>query len=372
MERGVWPWQCAIARVLPSSAQATDERFGEFRDISLSFERAMANLPRHTMDAIAKTNVCKSPLSQSSDDTALAVGASAYLIMVCGGIPGTMLRLGDDDTLLGRSTECTFQFYDGTVSRRHALVSIDTRGEVYLCDLGSTNGSFVNGKRIGSNRPVRLQDGDRFQLGTSVVLKLVRLDPNDEEFQRVLFERTVRDALTGLYNRGFFLSQIRALAARSAALEMGLAVLMLDVDHFKAVNDCHGHEAGDVVLKSVASVLRESTRAEDLVARYGGEEFVVALPVSAPDLACDRAERIRHNLAQRVIYAGRTQVRVTASVGLAFGAPSRVRDEMALIRMADEALYQAKAAGRNRVIFGHLDVSLVCPTTDSAEFVAVR
>ena len=108
----------------------------------------------------------------------------------------------------------------------------------------------------------------------------------------------------GLYHRAYFLSQIGSLAERYAASGIGMAILMLDVDHFKQINDRYGHVAGDDVLREVAAVIRESTRAEDLVARYGGEEFVIALPVSLASLAVRRAERIRVELAARTIAAG--------------------------------------------------------------------
>ena len=149
-----------------------------------------------------------------------------------------------------------------------------------------------------------LRIGDRVQLGARVVFKVVRLDPHDERFQRDMFERTVRDTLTGLHHRAYFLSQVGVLAERYASAGIGMAVLMLDIDHFKQINDRFGHVAGDEVLREVATVIRESTRAEDLVARYGGEEFVVALPVSLATLAVQRAERIRAELAARTIDAG--------------------------------------------------------------------
>jgi diguanylate cyclase (GGDEF)-like protein len=143
---------------------------------------------------------------------------------------------------------------------------------------------------------------------------------------------------------------------------------MLDVDHFKRINDRYGHLAGDAVLREIAAGIRESTRPEDLVARYGGEEFVVALPVSVPDLATERAERIRANQAARRILAGGEEIRVSVSIGLAFGPPGRVRDELTLIEMADQALYQAKAAGRNRIAFGWPGSSPDSQVTQSAEF----
>src|SRR5262249_19728339 len=150
----------------------------------------------------------------------------------------------------------------------------------------------------------------------------------------------------------------------------GLAILMLDIDHFKQVNDRYGHMAGDDVLREVAAVIRESTRVEDLVARYGGEEFVIALPVSLIVLASQRAERIRLALARRRIDAPNHEVRVTASLGLAFSPPAWPRNERALIISADQALYQAKAQGRNRVVVA--PVTAQCTTrTESSIIVAV-
>jgi diguanylate cyclase (GGDEF)-like protein len=320
------------------------------------------------MDAKANTLICAAPLSQDDPETVIVPPNLAYLIVVAGEIPGTMVRLNDRGTTLGRSADSSFPISDITVSRQHAFLSVDENGTVYLRDDGSTNGTFVNGKRVTAFRQVSLDDGDRIQLGTSVVLKLARLDPNDELFQREMFERTVRDNLTGLYNRAYLINQIGVLAERNAAQGMGLAVLMLDIDHFKRVNDRYGHLVGDGVLREVASVIRESTRSEDLVARFGGEEFVVALPISVAQLALDRADRIRTNLAERRIRTEGQEIQVTASIGLAFGPPGRTRNEMALIMTADEALYQAKAQGRNCVVLGRQAMQISPSPTESAEF----
>jgi two-component system, cell cycle response regulator len=323
------------------------------------------------MDAKANTHICVSPVTQLDTQKKVTALHSAYMLVVSGGIPGTMVRLSEQGTSLGRSGESAFQISDITVSRDHAVVMTDEMGTVQIRDEGSTNGTFLNGKRIHAHRLVDLADGDRVQLGTKIVFKLVRLDPNDEQFQREMYERTVRDALTGLYNRAYLLNQIGVLAERSASQGIGLAVLMLDIDHFKQINDRYGHLAGDDVLRQVAAVIRESTRSEDLVARFGGEEFVVVLPVSVPDLAADRAERIRSNLAERTVMAEGIGIRVTASIGLAFAPAGRSRNEMALIMTADEALYRAKADGRNRVVFGHRAMQLERRQTESAEFAVV-
>ena len=323
------------------------------------------------MDAKANTLVCVSPLSQSDPDKRMAGSHSTFMLVVSGGIPGTMVPLSEEGTRLGRSADNSFQINDITVSREHAFVMVDNLGSVHIRDEGSTNGTYLNGKRIKPQRLVEVADGDRVQLGTTVVLKLVRLDPKDEQFQREMFERTVRDTLTGLYNRAYLLNQIGVLAERSASQGIGLAVLMLDIDYFKQINDQHGHLVGDGVLRQVAAILRESTRAEDLVARFGGEEFVVVLPVSVPDLATERAERIRSNLAERRLVAPGVEIRVTASIGLAFAGPESARNAMALITTADEALYQAKADGRNRVVFGHGGLQRAARQTESTEFASL-
>ena len=314
------------------------------------------------MDEMSTTIVCGTLMASAQGSTAATL--PMYLIVVSGDIPGAMLRLPADGLRLGRASDNSYQFHEISISRYHAAFGVDEAGAVWLTDQGSTNGTFVNGRRLAPHLPARVKDGDRIQLGSVITLKFVRLDPYDEQFQREMFERTVRDALTNLYNRAYFLNQVDTLAELSAARGLGLAILMLDIDHFKRINDTYGHDVGDAVLREVAAVLRESTRPEDLVARYGGEEFVAALTVAAPDQAHERAERIRANLAARRIIAGGARLRVTASLGLAFAPIGRVPSVAALITAADRCLYQAKRTGRDRVVF-RLDLSDVDPSTIS-------
>jgi diguanylate cyclase (GGDEF)-like protein len=264
-----------------------------------------------------------------------------------------MLPISRTGTRIGRSHENNVRFPDLSVSRRHATILSDAQGEVWLTDLNSSNGSFINGAPVLSQLPHRIRDGDRIRLGKSVVVKFVRLDPCDEQFQKELFERTVRDPLTKLYNRAFFLEQLDSLAALCSYRGLGLAVLMLDVDNFKRVNDTHGHAAGDAVLHEVAAVLREATRNDDLICRYGGEEFVLAVPVASPDQASERAERICSSLSMRRIELSESDAQglhVTASVGLAFANADRLHSAADLVATADQCLYQAKNGGRNRVV----------------------
>jgi diguanylate cyclase (GGDEF)-like protein len=290
-----------------------------------------------------------------------ARGGSAlpkYLIVVKGSIPGAMLRLSLGETRLGRGAGNTYQLQERCISRYHALLRADAKGEVWLTDLGSTNGTHLNGSRLQEYAPTRIKDGDRIQLGSAIVVKYVHLDPSEERFQREMFERTVRDSLTNLYNRWFFLNQVGSLAEFGSRRGLGLAVLMLDLDHFKRINDSFGHDTGDAVLRGVAAVLRESTRPEDLVARYGGEEFVLALPAAAADQATERAERIRTTLASRPIPAPSGELNVTASLGLAYARPGRLGSPNALITAADRCLYQAKRTGRDRLVIGEAPILL--------------
>ena len=302
------------------------------------------------MDENGVTNVFDridlSVVDDSRDSPALPI----YLIVLDGGIPGAMLRLAAGGTRLGRAPDNVLQLPEGSVSRYHAYLKADDDGMVRLTDLGSTNGTYLNGERVAEHTPVVLRDGDRLRFGSTMVLKFVRPDPCEERFQREMFDRAVRDPLTGLYNRAFFLDQVCPLADRGHRKGLGLAVMLLDIDHFKAVNDTYGHAAGDVALREVAAVLRQSTRAEDLVARYGGEEFVLALPVATLDLAAERAERVRRSLASRRIFAEGHPLRITASIGLAFTTAQRPTPPSALIGVADRHLYHAKDAGRNRVV----------------------
>lgn len=158
------------------------------------------------------------------------------------------------------------------------------------------------------------------------------------------------DALTGLNNRGEFQRQLKEEEERARRYHRSLSLLMLDVDHFKHVNDTHGHQAGDEVLRALAARLREQIRPVDHAARYGGEEFVVILPETSNEGALDLAERLRMAVAGTVVPVaeGRT-IPITISIGVAT-FPADAGSEAALIAAADAALYAAKQGGKNRVV----------------------
>jgi diguanylate cyclase (GGDEF)-like protein len=136
---------------------------------------------------------------------------------------------------------------------------------------------------------------------------------------------------------------------RVGRYQSAFSALMIDVDHFKSINDQHGHPAGDGVLREMAQVLRETLRAVDALGRYGGEEFVALLPHTGAEEARQTAERIRFHVQRRVFHAGASEVRISVSVGVATCPGPGIDSADALLREADKALYRAKEAGRNRV-----------------------
>ena len=161
---------------------------------------------------------------------------------------------------------------------------------------------------------------------------------------RRLEELTRTDPLTELRNRRSFDQEFVTRFEHARRYSRPLAVAMIDVDHFKQINDEHGHQAGDEVLQHVGSILRRCTRQTDLVARYGGEEFVIVLPETPLFEALQFAEKVRSSVA-----AAPMPMRVTVSIGLAATPHTRFKDAESLLRAADEALYRAKENGRNRV-----------------------
>jgi two-component system, cell cycle response regulator len=166
-----------------------------------------------------------------------------------------------------------------------------------------------------------------------------------------LFERvrnlSIRDGLTGLYNHRHIMELVQGEFDRAGRYQDLFSVLMIDIDHFKRVNDEHGHQAGDAVLSEIANVIQGCLRTVDFVGRYGGEEFVVLLPQTRHEEAMQTAERVRNEVAQ-IFHAPGSTLQVTVSIGVAT-APSELADTATgLIREADKALYRAKSAGRDR------------------------
>jgi diguanylate cyclase len=163
-----------------------------------------------------------------------------------------------------------------------------------------------------------------------------------------LSDQANRDPLTHLYNRRYLDSSLLQAMARCQRARQPLALILVDIDRFKKINDTHGHQAGDQVLISLGEQLAGMARADDVACRYGGEEFILVLPGMSLDTACDRAEELRASFACKLVAYGDVSLQATLSIGIAV-YPEHGASADALIRSADIALYQAKDAGRNSI-----------------------
>ena len=182
--------------------------------------------------------------------------------------------------------------------------------------------------------------------------KCADLDRMNRDLERkgLELEQLARvDPLTGLYNRRFFEERFYVEFARSQRYRVPLGCLMLDIDHFKSVNDTYSHQAGDKALKELALAMRRTLRDVDLLARYGGEEFVAVLPETSPTDAKLVAERLRAGVAALTFAHDTQALKITVSIGVSTYPDPAIADPEALLRVADDALYKAKKAGRNRV-----------------------
>jgi two-component system, cell cycle response regulator len=271
---------------------------------------------------------------------------NAYLIVLSGRSVGKMYKVPAGEHTLGRSTDADIRLDDEGVSRLHAKMVRTDDGFVQLHDLESTNGTYVNGAKV---REFALSDGDRIQVGSVTILKFSYQDSLEEQFQQQLYESATRDPLTQAYNKRFFTEQLDKDFSHAARHGLQLSLLMLDVDHFKAINDTHGHPAGDHVLQRMAATLMGSLRTEDAFCRIGGEEFAVIMRDCAEDDAVPLAERLRGLVEKTEFVYGGQALPITISIGITGLDAERHPDSAALVADADRCLYEAKRSGRNRV-----------------------
>ncbi len=257
-----------------------------------------------------------------------------------------MLMLESDRLTVGRDRSAGLRLPDSSVSRIHAEFVRDESGFI-VHDLGSTNGTHVNGDLIEQQR---LQSGDTIRLG-SFLFKYLCAGCVETQFHETVYTALTRDALTGTMNKRFLLESMQREVARAVRQRCVLSVLMLDIDHFKSVNDTYGHDGGDDVLRQFADRLRKKIRGIDLICRFGGEEFVIIMPDTSAAIAAKVAERMRleNETTPFLINDGQISLKVTASAGVA-GLDFSNDSVESLMKRADLALYEAKSGGRNRVV----------------------
>ena len=270
----------------------------------------------------------------------------AYLVVLAGASVGEMYKIEGDKTVIGRGQKAQIRLLDDGISREHAqLVILNDR--VVLQDLGSTNGTYCNGLKVEANK--ELVDGDKILVGSTTILKFTYHDNLDEIFQKQMYESALRDGLTKAFNKKYFTDRLESEFTFAIRHVAPLTLVLFDIDHFKKVNDTHGHQAGDYVLSEIAALLTSALRAEDVFARYGGEEFAVICRGSDVTQGQIVAERMRKAVELRKFVYEDTHIPITISVGVAGLPDPGVKDAAELVSLADQSLYKSKHAGRNRV-----------------------
>jgi len=269
----------------------------------------------------------------------------AYLVVLAGASVGEMYKVEGDKTVIGRGQKAQVRLLDDGISREHAQVVVEGN-RIFLEDLGSTNGTFCNGLKVDRRE---LADGDKILVGSTTILKFTYHDNLDEIFQKQMYESALRDGLTKAFNKKYFTDRLESELTFALRHQSPLVLVMFDIDHFKKVNDTHGHQAGDLVLSELSTLLTGALRAEDVFARYGGEEFAVICRGTDLTQAQIVGERMRKAVeTHRFTFEG-TVIPVTISIGIAGMPDPAVKDATDLVARADKALYQSKHGGRNRV-----------------------
>ena len=277
----------------------------------------------------------------------LQLPAEWALVAYAGAALGRVFPIAPGEMIVGRAPDSSVALLDSEVSRHHARLRL-VAGQVEVEDLDSTNGTRVNGDLL--HAPVTLRTGDRLEVGGHV-FKLVYLDPLERAFHETMLDQSTKDPLTGLANRGSVLAEFQNRFGLSLRYDRPLAVVVCDLDHFKKVNDTHGHGAGDFVLRSFGEQLLSVLREADLAGRIGGEEFIIMLPETDLSGARPFAERLRKTIAAMPVMLPSGHLNITCSLGISERTASDL-DAGQLLARADAALYEAKASGRNRVCEG--------------------
>jgi diguanylate cyclase (GGDEF)-like protein len=275
---------------------------------------------------------------------------SAGLVVIEGMNLGSIYVLDRGTYLIGRSPDAHIHIDNYLVSRFHAELRLNGEDppRCVLRDLDSTNGTVVNDERIDERL---LEDGDKIRIGDHV-LKYVYQDEQDLRYHARVHEMIRYDELTGLLAKSSFYKEFSREISRARRRGYALSLLMMDIDHFKAVNDTHGHLVGSAVLQQLGILIRDTFRGEDMSGRYGGEEFITFFPETSKADALRGAERFRRRVAEHTFRYRDVRLNITISIGIA-SLPEDGDGLEVLIRKADTALYEAKDLGRDRVRVYH-------------------
>lgn len=270
-----------------------------------------------------------------------------FFIVLRGPNIGQFFLIPDKSEIsIGRATKNDICIKEESVSRNHCKLIRQGNSRFEIVDLQSANGIYANGHRVERHL---LQDGDKIQLGRVVMLKFNFQDDIEQAYNRELYMSTTKDALTNIYSKRYFLEQLQNEYTYHRRRERPLTLCIFDIDHFKAVNDTHGHMCGDYVLQTLAQSVSTLIRRGDTFARFGGEEFVVLLRDTDEKGATHFAERLRKRISETPFIFEFKTFHPTVSIGIASTNDPVCDSPEALIKEADRYLYQAKQNGRNRI-----------------------
>lgn len=287
------------------------------------------------------TTVMRAPV-----DVEEALSGEDCLICIYGGPLGRRFLLHKERVVVGRGRDCDITIQHDTVSRRHA--SIGRMGERRVVrDLGSTNGVHINGSPVDEGD---LRSGDYVKIG-EVIFKYLAGDNIESLFHEEIYRLAIEDGLTRIPNKRYLLEFLDREFSRANRYDRPLSLMMIDLDHFKAVNDNQGHLAGDAVLADFADLIRPRVRKEECFARYGGEEFAVVMPETNLLGATRFAENLCEMTRAHTFRHQGTTIRITTSVGVSV-CSDETPSAQALLERADRLLRLAKQAGRDRVEAG--------------------
>lgn len=282
----------------------------------------------------------------------------ACLVVINGADLGKKYNLTQNATIIGRSSKVDIVIDEESISRNHAVIETEGDG-IIVRDPGSTNGTYVNDQTITSHR---LREGDLVKVGRTI-FKFISGSNIEAAYHDEIYRLTTTDGLTQVFNKRYFLQEMEREMSRCIRYNRALTLVMIDIDHFKPVNDTYGHLAGDHILKQCAQRIVRHIRRDDIFARYGGEEFILLLPEIDKTQGLYLADKLRDLVAREPFTFDKVDIPITLSMGVAdvqeylmrmppgeHNDPSSENNCFAFIKLADDRLYQAKEAGRNRVV----------------------
>jgi diguanylate cyclase (GGDEF)-like protein len=301
----------------------------------------------HSDEDLEKTSVVTSETLKVTLDTANKAPAALVLLVGPASSIGKQWHLSSTDVVVGRSPSSSVFVDDRSVSKSHAKFILNGN-DVLIMDLESTNKTVINQQTVAPLTPVKLVNNDQIKVG-NVIFKFLEKGNVETVASKATFDKTQLDGMTGIYSKGALQAYAPEAIKRSDMTGEPLSLIVFDIDHFKKVNDTHGHAAGDYVIKEIARLVKDKLiRSEDFFARFGGEEFVLVVSSSDIPVSANIAERIRATIEAHNFDFEGIRMPITVSAGVSV-RKTKGDGWDRLFEKADKALYQSKNRGRNLV-----------------------